>query len=95
MPDLQAAWLVPLHCASARANCLLREVDPEQVQQFTLMHDQRLWHYLCELWRIAPDLCDDAARSVATLPLVERRSERAECAVGSRISTQSGRRAWF
>ena len=33
VPDLQAAWLILLYCASARANYLLRVVDPEQVQQ--------------------------------------------------------------
>ena len=70
VPDLQAAWLILLHCASARANYLLRVVDPEQVQLFAQMHDQRLWQCLCQLLGIAVDLCDDAARSAATLPLV-------------------------
>ena len=70
VPDLQAAWLILLHCASARANYLLRVVDPEQVQQFAQMHDQRLWQCLCQLLGIAPDLCDDVARSSTTLPLV-------------------------
>ena len=63
VPDLQAAWLILLHCASARANYLLRVVDPEQVQQFAQMHNQRLWQCLCQLLGLAPDLCDDAARS--------------------------------
>ena len=67
MPDLQAAWLILLHCASARANYLLRVVDPEQVQQFAQMHDQRLWQCLCQLLGITVDLCDDVARSAATL----------------------------
>ena len=70
VPDLQSAWLILMHCASARANYLLRVIDPQQMQQFAQMHDQRLWHCLCELLGIAPDLCDDAARSSATLPLV-------------------------
>ena len=61
VPDLQAAWLILLHCASARANHLLREGDPAQVLQYTQM---------CHLSGIAPDLCDAAARSTATLPLV-------------------------
>ena len=70
VPDFQAAWLILLHCASARANYLLRVVDPAQVLQYTQMHDQRLWLCLCHLLGTAPDLCDAAARSTATLPLV-------------------------
>ena len=58
------------HCASARANYLLRVIDLQQLQQFAQMHDQRLWHCLCELLEIAPDMCDDVARSSASLPLV-------------------------
>ena len=54
VPDLQAAWLILLHCASARANYLLRVVDPEQVQQFAQVHDQRLWQCLCQLLGTAP-----------------------------------------
>ena len=38
MLDVQAAWLILLHCASANANYVF-----EQVQQFDQMHDQRLW----------------------------------------------------
>ena len=34
VPDVQSAWLLLFHCASARANHLLRVVNPEQVQGF-------------------------------------------------------------
>ena len=70
VPDLQSAWLILIHCASARANYLFRAIDPQQMQQFAQMHDHRLWHCLCEILGIAPDVCGDAARSAATLPLV-------------------------
>ena len=70
VPDLQSAWLILMHCASARTNYLLRVVDPVQVQQFAQAHDERLWQCLCQLLGITVDLCDDAARSAASLPLV-------------------------
>ena len=71
VPDLQSAWLI-LHCASAKANFLLRVVDLVQVQQFAQVHDERLWQCqcLCQLLGITVDLCDDAARSAASLLLV-------------------------
>ena len=65
VPDLQATWLIRLHCASARANNLFRVVDPSQV--YTQLHDERLWSCSCHFLGIAPDLCDAAARSTATL----------------------------
>ena len=43
VPDLQAAWLILLHCASARANYLFRVVDPSQVLQYTQLHDERMF----------------------------------------------------
>ena len=49
MPDLQSAWLILMHCASARANYLLRVVDRVQVQQFAQAHDERLMQCLCQL----------------------------------------------
>ena len=55
VPALQAAWLILLHCASARANYLFRVVDPSQVLQYTQLHDERMWNCLCHLLGIAPD----------------------------------------
>ena len=38
--DLQCAWAVLLHCASARANYVIRVVRPEQIQRFARCHDE-------------------------------------------------------
>ena len=54
---VQSAWLLLLHCASARANYLLRVVSPEQVQGFAENHDTRLWACLCAILGIPPDTC--------------------------------------
>ena len=34
VPDLQCAWAILLHCASARANYVIRAVRPEQSLRF-------------------------------------------------------------
>ena len=70
VPDVQSAWLLLLHCASARANYLLRVVSPEQVQEFAGNHDTRLWACLCAILGIPPDMCDRMSHATATLPLV-------------------------
>ena len=43
VPELQSAWLLLLHCASARANCLLRVVEPSAVAEFARSHDDGIW----------------------------------------------------
>ena len=40
--DLQAAWLILLFCASARANFLLRALPPQATYEFSLQHDRSL-----------------------------------------------------
>ena len=40
--DTQCAWLLA-HCASARANYLLRVMHPEAVEEFARRHDAGLW----------------------------------------------------
>ena len=35
VPDVQAAWLLLLHCAQARANYMLRMIPPEAVKEHT------------------------------------------------------------
>ena len=50
VPDLQAAWLILLCCASARANFLLSALPPEATREFARQHDESL--RLC-LWDIA------------------------------------------
>ena len=41
--DLQSAWLLQLHCASARANYLMRAVSPDSTAEFAQSHDEALW----------------------------------------------------
>ena len=38
VPDVQAAWLILLHCAQARANYLVRVVRPDAVRSFAQRH---------------------------------------------------------
>ena len=56
VPDIQSAWLLLLHCASARANCCIRVVRPKLVNTFA---DQELWQCLCTT----------VTRATASLPL--------------------------
>ena len=49
VPDVQSAWALLLHCASARANYSLRVVRPELVAQFAAAHDASLWSCLCDI----------------------------------------------
>ena len=54
VPDLQSAWLILLHCASARANYQLRVMRPEVVLEFAAAHDENLWRCLCGHDRLWP-----------------------------------------
>ena len=69
LPDVQSAWALLLHCASARANNMLRAIGPELTVQFSADHNAGLWSCLCNILRIAPDQCDELAKDVASLPL--------------------------
>ena len=66
VPDVQSAWLLLLHCASARANNQLRVVRPE-VKSFAESHDQGLWR--CAIVGVPSETCDVLTRATATLPL--------------------------
>ena len=46
LPDVQSAWALLVHCASARATYFLRVVSPEQSFQFATSHDTALWECL-------------------------------------------------
>ena len=70
VPDVQSAWLLLLHCAQARANFLLRGVQPSLSAPFAARHDNNLWHCLCEILNLPPEQCDAGARDTASLPLV-------------------------
>ena len=56
VPDVQSAWLLLLHCASARANYLLRVARPEWVEQFALSHDESEWSCLCTIFEDLSEL---------------------------------------
>ena len=62
--DLQSAWLIFLHCASARANHLLRVVEPQAVAGI-----DNIWGCLCLLLNVNPGQREDI-RSSANLPLI-------------------------
>ena len=68
VPNLQSSWLLLLHCASARANCLLRTLCPDSVQGFAEAHDRGLWECVCALLNI-PVLQEWSIRDTATLLL--------------------------
>ena len=44
LADLQASWLLLLHCATTRANCLLPVVEPGAAAQHATSHDEGLWN---------------------------------------------------
>ena len=69
LPDLQSAWSLLLHCASARANYFLRVVPPELEEEFALAHDRSLWACLCTMMGISEVACEATAREAASLPL--------------------------
>ena len=69
MSDLQSAWLILLHCASARANYLLRVVEPQAVVEYARTHDDNIWGCLCLLLNVNPGQREDI-RSSANLLMV-------------------------
>ena len=52
MQDTQAAWLLLLFCASARANYFTRVVAPSLTQEYARAHDEALWRCLCEILEV-------------------------------------------
>ena len=48
---VQSAWLLLLHCACARANCLLRVVRPSAAANFAETHDHAVWLRLTNILR--------------------------------------------
>ena len=57
LPDVQSAWALLLHCASARANYMLRVIRLELTVQFSVDHNAGLWSCLCNIF-------EDCTRSV-------------------------------
>ena len=67
--DLQSAWLLLLHCASARANYMLRAVDPDRTGEFARAHDEGTWQCACDILQIEAAQTD-TVRSIASLTVV-------------------------
>ena len=67
--DLQSAWLLLLHCASARADCNLRAVDPGSSVDFARAHDDDIWQCTCDILHVDPTQAR-SVKDVASLPLV-------------------------
>ena len=68
--DVQGAWLLLAHCASARANYFLRSVRPEAVAEYARVHDAGLWECLSRILQVDLSTCGQETHDVATLPLV-------------------------
>ena len=71
VPNLQSSWLLLVHCASVRANYLLRTVCPDSVRGL-LRHTTEafgsLWECVCTLLNISSRQ-HQSTRDTATLPL--------------------------
>ena len=63
--DLQSAWSLLVHCASARANYLLRVVTANYARS----HDDGMWSCFCRMMRIDNNQEEDI-RSAAGMPLI-------------------------
>ena len=70
--DVQGAWLLLAHCASARANYFLRAVKPEAVAEYARRHDAGLRECLSRILQVDLSTCGQDTHDVATLPLVLR-----------------------
>ena len=64
VPQLPSAWSLLLHCASAKANCLLRVVEPNAVAEFAHLHDQRIWNCLCQVFHADPSQNEEVILSL-------------------------------
>ena len=77
--DLQSAWLILLHCASGRANYLLRVVEPQSVAAYARAHDEGVWTCMCapeqqpHARRRYQELCESAVGVGAPYGQVSRR----------------------
>ena len=70
LPDLQCAWSLLLHCASARATYYIRAVRPECSFRFARRHDEGLWRCLCRLLDIPHDSVPQRIKDSCTLSQV-------------------------
>ena len=70
VPDVLSAWLLLLHCAQARANCMLRMIPPEAVKEFARRHDAELFQCVGNILEQDLSHCGDEVRETARLPLI-------------------------
>ena len=61
-PDVQSAWALLLHCATARANYFFRVVPPDNSHPYVVAHDNALWRCLCAVLRVPEDMCAFSVR---------------------------------
>ena len=69
MQDLQSAWLLLLHCASARANYQILGSVPCSGGVVRTDHDENIWQCLGRILQIDPAQCSNEVRESATLAL--------------------------
>ena len=67
--DLQCAWLLLVHCASARACYFLRTLRPSLAEEFARAHDAGLWQCLRNILQLDLHQCSDVVADASTLPL--------------------------
>ena len=86
LQDVQASWLLLVHCAAARANYMTRVVEPGATQEFCDRNDVTLWQCLSRIMQI-PTTQPDDVRETASMPMVlgglglrsARRTSQAAC----------------
>ena len=69
MEDVQASWLLLVHCAAALANYMTRVLEPASSLEFCERNDLALWHCLCNIMQISPSQAQDI-RQTATMPMI-------------------------
>ena len=69
LQDVQASWLLLVHCAAARANYMTRVVEPGATQEFCDRNDGALWQCLSRIMQIPATQPDDV-RETASMPMV-------------------------
>ena len=69
LEDVQASWLLLVHCAAARANYMTRVVEPGATRDFSERNDEALWQSLCQIMQMSPTQAEDI-RLTASLPMV-------------------------
>ena len=67
--DVRSAWLLLLHCASARAICFMWAVSPNCTEEFAQIHDRGLWQCWCQILQIDPSQPLGELKDTAALPL--------------------------